>query len=62
MVYRNLGNTGLQVSDGDTVRAHYNALPTHGSDCIECGTCEKNCPFGIGVAKNMKEAARVFGI
>ena len=50
-----------QVSDGDTVRAHYNALPTHGSDCIECGTCEKNCPFGIGVTKNMKEAAQMFG-
>jgi predicted aldo/keto reductase-like oxidoreductase len=29
---------------------------------MECGNCEGNCPFKIGVIENMREAARVFGM
>lgn len=50
-----------KISDTDTVRAHYDALAKHGSDCIGCGNCESNCPFNISVAENMKEAAKIFG-
>lgn len=40
---------------------HYKALASHGSDCIECGSCEERCPFGVPVMENMKHAAKVFG-
>jgi predicted aldo/keto reductase-like oxidoreductase len=40
---------------------HYKALNAHGGDCIACGSCEKRCPFGVPVIKNMEKAARVFG-
>jgi predicted aldo/keto reductase-like oxidoreductase len=50
-----------KASDNETIRAHYNVLPTKGSDCIECGKCESNCPFNIKVIENMREAVRVFG-
>jgi predicted aldo/keto reductase-like oxidoreductase len=50
-----------KVSDADSVRAHYIALTAHGGNCIECGSCESNCPFNISVIENMKEAARLFG-
>lgn len=41
---------------------HYKALGSHGSDCIECGSCEERCPFGVPVMKNMQHAAKVFGL
>jgi len=50
-----------KVSSSDTIRAHYEALSAHGSDCIECGSCENNCPFKINIIENMKEAAKTFG-
>jgi len=50
-----------RVSGGDTIRAHYATLDAHGGDCAECGTCEGNCPFGVKIIENMREARRVFG-
>ncbi|MDO4544401.1 MAG: aldo/keto reductase [Clostridia bacterium] len=44
----------------ETVREHYAALKAKASDCIECGACEKRCPFGVEIRENMKQAARIF--
>lgn len=41
---------------------HYKALEAHASDCIECGSCLKRCPFGVDVMANMQEARAVFGL
>lgn len=43
------------------VMEEYNALTAHASDCVECGSCEKRCPFSVEVQKNMKTAATLFG-
>ena len=51
----------VEVSDNELVRDHYNTLSSHASDCIECGICETNCPFGIEIIENMRKAALVFG-
>jgi predicted aldo/keto reductase-like oxidoreductase len=45
-----------------SVIQHYRALDKHGSDCVGCGSCEKRCPFGVPVIKNMKRAAELFGV
>ena len=45
----------------ETVREHYKVLEAHGSDCIECGACERRCPFGVEIRKNMKKAVEIFG-
>lgn len=44
-----------------TVKEHYLALDQHASDCIECGSCESNCPFSVQVIERMKKAQEVFG-
>lgn len=44
-----------------TVREHYLALSAHASDCIQCGACERRCPFAVDVRKNMKRAQEIFG-
>ena len=41
--------------------AHYRALEHHGSECIDCGSCEERCPFAVPVARNMHKAATLFG-
>ncbi len=45
----------------ETVREHYAALSAKASDCVECGSCEKNCPFGVHIIKAMKKAVTIFG-
>ena len=44
----------------DTVKQHYFAMKTNADDCIMCGKCEPNCPFGVSVRENMKKAREVF--
>lgn len=54
----------LAIAQGEvpeTVREHYAVLPHHAGECIQCGACEKRCPFGVPIMANMKKAAEVFG-
>lgn len=55
-----LNLTKAQGSVPETVREHYAALKADASDCIECGACEKRCPFDVPVIENMREAKEVF--
>ena len=45
----------------ETVADHYKLLEHHASECIACGSCERNCPFRVGVVEKMKKATEVFG-
>lgn len=54
----------LTVAEGfvpETVREHYKALSHHASECIRCGKCEKNCPFGVDIRGHMQKAEEKFG-
>lgn len=44
----------------DTVMEHYWALSATADDCLMCGRCEPNCPFGVKIRENMKHAREVF--
>lgn len=57
--YLDLARLGETVPT--SVKEHYEGLNAHGSDCIECGSCESNCPFGVPVIRRMAEAAELFG-
>lgn len=50
----------MQDEVPDTVRAHYNTLKTNANDCIQCGKCEPNCPFGVNIRENMRYAKEIF--
>lgn len=43
------------------LRAEYQALDHHASECIKCGACESRCPFSVGIMDRMDEAKRLFG-
>lgn len=49
-----------QESVPETVREHYRLLPHHADECIQCGACEKRCPFGVPIREKMRRAAAVF--
>ena len=44
----------------ETVAQHYWALPATADDCLMCGKCESNCPFGVKIRQNMKKAQIIF--
>lgn len=45
----------------ETVRDHYDLLPVKAGDCIACGACEANCPFGVHIIEHMQRTAELFG-
>lgn len=45
----------------ETLKDHYRLLTHHASECIACGICMKNCPFGVNIVERMKQAAAFFG-
>lgn len=54
----------LALSQGgvpETVAMHYSLLERHAGDCLECGACERNCPFGVPNISRMALAAKTFG-
>ncbi len=51
----------MQPEVPPTVKAHYEALAVHGSDCIACGACEPRCPFGVPIVERMEKANGLFG-
>lgn len=44
----------------ETVREHYKVLNHHASECVKCGNCERNCPFGVKIIKRMEETEEIF--
>ncbi len=52
-----------KAQDGvpETVREHYFVLSHVASECVQCGACEKRCPFGVPIRDNMKAAEEIFG-
>ncbi len=59
--YLYLAKAALEGNIPETVRSHYSLLKSTAQDCIQCGSCEPNCPFGVKIIDNMQEALQVFG-
>ncbi|MBP2657495.1 MAG: putative oxidoreductase of aldo/keto reductase family [Firmicutes bacterium] len=51
----------IQEEVPETLKNHYDLLEHHASECIECGLCMKNCPFGVEIINKMKQAVKLFG-
>ena len=50
----------IQPEVPQSIREHYLALDKNAADCIGCGMCEPNCPFGVKIAARMEETAQLF--
>lgn len=49
-----------QDSVPETVAQHYWSLSATADDCLMCGKCEPNCPFGVKIRDNMVQARAMF--
>ena len=61
MVNKYLDLASIQPSVPETLQNHYDLLEHHAGECIACGACMKNCPFGVPVVEKMKQAEKIFG-
>ena len=43
-----------------SLREHYAALDHKASECIQCGRCEKSCPFDVPIIERMNQARNLF--
>lgn len=50
------------AQQGDAMAAdHYRQLERHASDCVQCGHCDRRCPFGVAQSERMAQIASYFG-
>ncbi len=46
---------------GDALAAdHYRCLSVRADDCVQCGHCERSCPFRVKQMSRMEEIAKFF--
>ena len=58
--FLNLALAGGRDEIPETVREHYALLEHHADECVQCGVCEKRCPFGVKIRENMTRAVKIF--
>jgi len=51
----------IQEEVPETLKNHYELLEHHADECIACGVCMKNCPFGVDIINKMNQAVKLFG-
>ena len=51
----------LDGRPADSVMQHYTALEQTAEACLQCGACEKRCPFHVPVIRRMGRAVETFG-
>lgn len=61
MVGKFLDLAAAQPYVPESVKEHYMALEHKAGECIGCQSCESRCPFGVGIAARMVQAADLFG-
>lgn len=54
--YYDLAQTGDKIAAG-----HYGKLTVNANACLQCGHCDRRCPFGVAQGAKMKEIAAYFG-
>lgn len=54
----------LAIAQGfvpETVAMHYSLLEHHAGECLSCGSCDRNCPFGVPAMRQIALAKETFG-
>ncbi len=52
----------LAKAGDELAKDHYWKLSLHAGDCIQCGHCDRRCPFHVKQMRRMKEIREYFGV
>ena len=56
-----MANYARKYGLADWAKARYKAMTYHASSCVQCGACEKRCPYGLPIRDMLMDVARIFG-
>ncbi|MEQ2457339.1 aldo/keto reductase [Flavonifractor hominis] len=56
-----LANYARKYGLGDWARARYEAMQYHAGSCVQCGACERRCPYNLPIRDMLAGVAQVFG-
>lgn len=56
-----MANYARKYGLADWAKARYDAMQYHAGSCVQCGACEKRCPYGLPIRDMLEGVAKVFG-
>ena len=56
-----MANYARRYGLGDWAVSRYQALAHHAGECVECGACEKRCPYELPIREMLRDVAKEFG-
>ncbi len=56
-----LANYARKYGLADWAVARYEAMPYHAGSCVQCGACEKRCPYNLPIRDMLGDVAKLFG-
>ena len=56
-----MANYARRYGLADWAKARYDAMQYHAGSCVQCGACEKRCPYNLPIRDMLTKVADLFG-
>ena len=56
-----MANYARKYGLADWAKARYDAMQYHAGSCVQCGACEKRCPYNLPIRDMLTKVADLFG-
>ena len=56
-----MANYARKYGLADWAKARYDAMQYHAGSCVQCGACERRCPYNLPIRDMLEDVAKLFG-
>ena len=56
-----MANYARKYGLADWAKERYDAMPYHAGSCVQCGACERRCPYNLPIRDMLMDVAKLFG-
>lgn len=56
-----MANYARKYGLADWAKERYDAMPYHAGSCVQCGACERRCPYNLPIRDMLGKVADLFG-